>query len=237
MAQKGLNSRSGRVSRGEKSRHRILNLAIKTASEQGLEALTIGRMAAKLGMSKSGLFVHFGSKQKLQLVTIERANASFESAVLAPAEEGTRGIERLWTLCDLWLGHLETRVFPTGYFFTGAFLEYGERRGPLTRSLRAAIKTWLNSLKRSIQHAQDLEELQSEPNAEEMAFELNALLVGAYWAHLAGSGDAYRTARRAIFNRLRSWATDQIPSRALKSVRAWKRYLQVRARRRSGADE
>jgi len=80
----------------------------------------------------------------------------------------------------------------------------------------------------------DLEELKSQPNAEEMAFELNALLVGVYWAHLAGSGDAYSAACLAILSRPRNWATDQIPSRALENVNAWKRYLRARARRSSG---
>ena len=221
---------SDRISRGEESRNRILNQAIKTASEQGLEALTIGQMAAKLGMSKSRLFAHFGSKRKLQLATIERAKGIFDNAVLATVEGGTKGVVQLWSLCDLWIRHLEAGVFPTGYFFTGAFMEYGERIGPLAGSLRTVIKTWLKSLKRSVQESQKSEELKSEPDAEEMAFELNALLVGAYWAHLAGFGDAYSEARLAILNRLRIWVTDQIPSRALKSLNAWKRYLRQRAR-------
>src|SRR2546426_8487529 len=93
MPQKGPNANIDRVSRGEESRNRILNQAIKTASEQGLEALTIGRMAAKLGMSKSGLFAHFGSKRKLQLATIERAKGIFDGEVLEPAEESTKRSE------------------------------------------------------------------------------------------------------------------------------------------------
>jgi AcrR family transcriptional regulator len=187
-------------------------------------------MAANLGMSKSGLFAHFGSKQKLQLATIKRAQEIFEGAVLARVEEGMTGVGLLWSLCDLWIGHLEHRVFPTGYFFTGAFMEYGERRGPLARSLRTVIKTWLRSLKRSVEQAQDLKELRTESSAGEMAVELDALLVGAYWARLAGSGDAYRTVRRAILSQLQSWATHQIPPRALIGVNTWERYLRQRAR-------
>jgi AcrR family transcriptional regulator len=230
MARKTSLSNSDRVSRGEGSRNRILNQAIQMASEEGLEALTIGQMSAKLGMSKSGLFAHFGSKEKLQLATIERAQGIFETEVLAGVEEGTQGVALLWSLCDLWLKHLEHRVFPTGYFFTGAFMEYGERRGPLTRRLRAVIKTWLKSLKLSVEQAQDLEELRTERTAQEMAFELAALLVGAYWAHLAGSGDAYRTARLAILSRFRNWAAGQVPPRALSGVSTWERYLRRRAR-------
>jgi hypothetical protein len=71
-------------------------------------------MASALDMSKSGLFAHFGSKLKLQLATVERAQAIFEQAVLQPGEKNMSGIVRLWSLCDLWLKHLEGRVFPSG---------------------------------------------------------------------------------------------------------------------------
>jgi len=199
------------------------------ASEEGLQALTIGRMAAELGMSKSGLFAHFGSKRKLQLATIERAEKIVENAVLAPSvERSSKGIVRLWILCDLWIKHLETKLFPSGYFFTGAFMEYGRRRGSLAGSLRDVIKTWLTALASTVQQAQDVADLKSEPTAEEMAFELNALLVGAYWSHLAGSKRAYSMARLAILDRLRGWATDKIPSRALESMSVWKKFVRSR---------
>jgi len=199
------------------------------ASEEGLQSLTIGRMAAELGMSKSGLFAHFGSKRKLQLATIERAEKIVENAVLAPSvERSSKGIVRLWILCDLWIKHLETKLFPSGYFFTGAFMEYGRRRGSLAGSLRDVIKTWLTALASTVQQAQDVADLKSEPTAEEMAFELNALLVGAYWSHLAGSKRAYSMARLAILDRLRGWATDKIPSRALESMSVWKKFVRSR---------
>jgi len=123
MAQKRPKSGTERISRGEDQRNRILRETIRMASEEGLQSLTIGRMAAKLGMSKSGLFAHFGSKRKLQLATIERAHEIFEKRVLTPlVERGPKGIFRIWILCDLWSKHLETRLFPSGYFFTGAFM-------------------------------------------------------------------------------------------------------------------
>jgi len=95
MAQKRPNSGGNGVSRGEEQRNRILNKSVRMASEEGLQALTIGRMAAELGMSKSGLFAHFGSKRKLQLATIERAEKIVENAVLAPSvERSSKGIVR-----------------------------------------------------------------------------------------------------------------------------------------------
>ena len=230
MTQKRSKSSTDHVSRGAESHKRILDQAIKMASAEGLEALTIGRMATKLKMSKSGLFAHFGSKQKLQLATIEQANGIFDQEVIAPAQETAKGVARLWTLCDLWIGHLEGRLFPSGYFFTGAFFEYGDRNGPLASRLGAVTKAWLQSLKQSVQQAQHIGELKSEPESAEMALELNTILVGAYWAHLAELGDPYSAARIAIVSRLRNWATEKIPSRAFESVRAWKSYLRARAK-------
>jgi len=228
MAQKRPKSGTERVSRGEEQRNRILREAIRMTSEEGLQSLTIGRMAAKLAMSKSGLFAHFGSKRKLQLATIDRAYEIFEKRVLTPlVERGPKGIFRIWILCDLWIKQLETRLFPSGYFFTGAFMEYGERRGSLAGSLRAVIKTWLTTLQSAVEQAQDLADLKSEPSAEEMAFELNALLVGAYWGHLAGSKRAYSVARLAIVNRLRAWATEKISSRVFESTSAWKKHVRA----------
>ena len=223
-----------RPSRHEQQRDRILNQAIKTASAQGLEALTIGRMAASMGMSKSGLFAHFGSKRNLQEATIDRAKEIFDQGVLQPVEKSVGGIGRLWSLCDLWLRHLENRVFPSGYFFTGAFLEYGERSGPLVSRLREAAKIWMEAIERSVGQAQNRKDLKAGLSGRRIAFELNAVLIGAYWAHLAGYGAAFSDARIIILGRVKNWATDKIPSRALSSVSRWSRYLRARAKRNSG---
>jgi AcrR family transcriptional regulator len=234
MTQGKQKSNSDHPSRGAVQRDRILSQAIKTASAQGLEALTIGRMAAALKMSKSGLFAHFGSKEKLQLATLEQAKQIFDRQVLQPVEESTGGIERLWSLCDLWLKHLENGLFPSGYFFTGAFLEYGQRKGPLANRLQEQAKGWMKAIQRSIQQAQRRKELNKEPSAERMAFELNAMLVGAYWSHSSGNWDAYSEARFIVFGKLQDWATDKIKARALRSVNTWLKYLKARAKRTSG---
>src|SRR5207244_4002953 len=107
----------------------LLARALKIAAREGLAALTIGQLAEELRMSKSGLFAHFHSKQALELATVEMAREVFADAVLRPAQGSRGGIERLWNLCDLWLQHIERRVFPGGFFFTGAFFEYAHRPG------------------------------------------------------------------------------------------------------------
>src|SRR5271170_5753808 len=100
-------------SKGMKTREAILEKSVRLASAEGLGAITIGRLAAELGMTKSGLFVHFGSKQKLQLETIATARQLFYEQVVDPAGE-TEGIARVWALCDLWLKHMQRRAFPGG---------------------------------------------------------------------------------------------------------------------------
>src|ERR1700690_560651 len=141
MSQKKSKSSKDQVSQGAENRIRILDHAINTARVEGLQALTIGRMAAKLEMSKSGLFAHFGSKQKMQLATIARAAGIFDEQVIEASERRSKeGIARLWRLCELWITHLDAGVLPSGYFFTGAFFEYAERRGPLANSLGTVTK-------------------------------------------------------------------------------------------------
>lgn len=110
-------------------------------------------------MSKSGLFAHFRSKRVLELATISEARKVFASQVLAPATVGNDGIERLWILCDSWLAHIERRVFPGGYFFTGAFFECAERSGAIEAEINAMAREWWNSLKGAILKAQDRKEI------------------------------------------------------------------------------
>ena len=117
-------------SRGEQTRQAILARALKISAQEGLAALTIGRLAKELQLSKSGLFAHFHSKQALELATIAKAEEFFADAVLRPAQASGDGIERLWNLCDLWLLHIERHEFSGSYFFTGAFFEHADQPGP-----------------------------------------------------------------------------------------------------------
>jgi AcrR family transcriptional regulator len=213
-------------SQGQQTRQAILAGALKIAAREGLAALTIGRLAEELRMSKSGLFAHFHSKQALELATVEKAREVFAEAVLQPAQAGRGGIERLWNLCDLWLLHVEQRVFSGAYFFTGAFFEYADRPGPIAEAITRVAQEWFKTLRKAVQEAQEQEEINPDAQAKQVARELNGRLVGAYWAHLLGGGDCCRESRAALLSRLRELATDEIPAGAFKSVGAWKEYLQ-----------
>src|ERR1700682_2892836 len=149
----------GPRSLGEQTRQVILTRALKIAAREGLAALTIGRLAEELRMSKSGLFAHFHSKRSLELATLEMAREVFSDAVLRPAQASRGGIERLWNLCDFWLQHIERRVFSGAYFFTGAFFEYADRPGPVAEAITHAAREWFVTLRKAVQDGQEQGEI------------------------------------------------------------------------------
>jgi len=218
--------RSGSFTQGERTRQTILAGAVKIAAREGLAAVTIGRLAKELQMSKSGLISHFGSKHALELATLETARRVFADAVIRPAQAKRAGIERVWNFCDLWLRHIEQHVFAGPYFFTGAFLEHTDQRGPLAEAVTVIAQEWFNALRKAVEEAQEKGEISPRAGPKKITWELNGLLVGAHWAYLLKHGDCWREARPAFLRQLRKLATDEIPPSAFTSERNWKKYLQ-----------
>lgn len=178
------------------SRDAILARAVDLGSVEGLEGLTIGRLAGDLEMSKSGLFGHFGSKEELQLATVDAACAIFAREVLEPAEAAAPGRERLGALCEGFVGYLEREVFPGGCFLAAAAAEFDGRPGPVRDRVYAAMAAWLGELER---HA----EIAGAEDPAQLAFELNALAQGANHAYqLYGDRAAFTRARAALMRRL-----------------------------------
>jgi AcrR family transcriptional regulator len=156
-------------------------------------------------MSKSGLYAHFGSKQELQLATIESARETFVAEVLMPALRAPRGIQRLLAACEEFLSHVERRVFPGGCFFSAAAADVGTRPGPVRDSIAAQQREWLALLERLAREAEELGELDPATDPAQLAFELQALLVAANTSFiLQGDTGAFERARRAIRERLRA---------------------------------
>jgi AcrR family transcriptional regulator len=214
------------VSKGPATRKRILAHALRVAASHGLAGLTIGRLARDLGMSKSGLFAHFRSKRFLELATINEARMVFTSQVLAPATASNQGIDHLWVLCDSWLAHIEHRVFPGGYFFTGAFFECAERSGAIEKEINGMALEWWTNLKSAVLKAQDRKELDPAADARRISFDLNGILMAAYWAFLVEKdAGIFREARIAVLAKLERLATTRIPASAFKSEDTWKEYL------------
>ena len=198
----------GRKAQGERTRKAILETAVHIASAEGLEGLTIGRLALELSMSKSGLFAHFGSKEELQVATVEAARAIFIREVINPAFEATQGLLRLWRLCDIWLAYVQSGVFRGGCFFAAVAAEFDSRPGPVRDRIAEIMKEWLSTLRNAIVEAQKAGHLIEEIDATQLAFEFNSLELGANWSfQLYGDPRAFRRAREAILERLNRYAT------------------------------
>jgi AcrR family transcriptional regulator len=209
----GRGSAKARRAHGERTRQAILEAAVHLASVEGLEGLTIGRLASELEMSKSGLFAHFGSKEELQLATVEAARAVFVGEVIGPAFAAEKGLARLWKLCDVWLAYVRGEVFRGGCFFAAAAAEFDGRPGAVRDRVAAIMKEWLAVLRRSVSEAQAAGQFDAAEDPAQLAFELNALEMGANWAfQLHGDRQAFARARQAMLERLRRHATaDGLP--------------------------
>jgi AcrR family transcriptional regulator len=200
--------------KGERTRQSILERAVDVASLEGLEGLTIGRLAVELGMSKSGLFAHFGSKEDLQLATIEAASQRYIREIFTPALLEPRGYPRLMAICNSWLSYIRRGVFPGGCFFAAASFEFDSRPGPVRDRVRRLMDDWIGALERAIRMAQDEGHLDPEVDPSDLAFELNALFFGANFAfYLRGDEQATQRAERAVRARLEALRIEPRPRR------------------------
>ena len=187
---------------GERSRRTILDAAAKLATVDGLEGLSIGRLADHIGMSKSGLYAHFGSKEDLQLAAIETASAIFDAEVIAPADQKTTPLEKIETLCEQFLSHVERRVFPGGCFFASAAAEFDTHPGPVRERIAEFQRGWTDLLVQLVREAQAAGQLRTE-DPDQLVFELNGYLIMANMAFLLyGSNQPIHRAREAVAARL-----------------------------------
>jgi AcrR family transcriptional regulator len=185
-----------------------VNRALFIAAQEGLGALSIGRLAKELKMSKSGLFVHFGSKETLESAVVERARLQFFDHILVPIEEGgLEGIEAVWALCDSWLDFIEQGILPGGYFFTGAYFQCARQSGSIPRQIQRVVGDWLDALRKALDRARWRDEVDLTIDAQQIAFELNSILIGAQWSRLMARKDQ-TNARSAILTKLRGMATE-----------------------------
>jgi AcrR family transcriptional regulator len=193
--------------KGERTRESILRAAVDLASLEGLEGVTIGRLADELKMSKSGLFAHFGSKLDLQLAIVGMAREIFKERVIRPALAKPPGMPRLRELCDRWLSHVEEKVFAGGCFFTAASFEFDSRPGPVRTAIVEAMQQWLALLTRAIEESQKTGHIKTNLIAERFALEIYSMAMGAHWAfQLLDQKTALVNARETILARLRSEA-------------------------------
>src|SRR3954452_2730473 len=159
----------------ERTRAAILDRSVALASLEGLEGLTIGRLADDVGMSKAGVLGHFGTKEELQLSALEAAIAIFTREVWERAQDLPAGRPRLLALCDTWLSYLGRDVFPGGCFVTSASCEFDDRPGRVRDALAAAHARWLAVLTAEARAASRAGELPAGIRPQDVAFQLNAL--------------------------------------------------------------
>ena len=164
---------------GERTRGAILSAAASLATLDGLEGLSIGNLAAATGMSKSGLYAHFGSKQELQLATVEEAGRILAEEVAQPALAAPPGLAQLVAVCDAFFDYLRRRAFPGGCFFAAAALEMGTRPGPVKERV-AALQAGFTALVREFAAiAIEQHELPAREDPGRLAFELYGIMLAA----------------------------------------------------------
>jgi AcrR family transcriptional regulator len=185
------------------TRTAVLESAVDRASVEGLEGLTLGGLAGEVEMRKSSLFSLFGSKQDLQLATLNAAAAQFTEEVWGPVADERPGLPRLLALCDSWLDYHRREEMPGGCFLTTATIEYDARPGPLRDEVARTMKRWLRVLERDAATAIEAGELPDDAVPADIAFQLNSLAAGAsygfqLWRDPAVFARARRSMRRAL---------------------------------------
>lgn len=199
---------------GIRTRRAILEHAARLATVEGVEGLSLGRLAESVGISKSGLFAHFGSKEELQLATVEAAEAIFAEVVVTPALAEPTALARLRALADRFLRHVEDGVFPGGCFFASAGAELDTHAGPVRDRALGMVAHWLALLEQTARDAQAEGSLAADVDVAQLVFELHAYLLLANQQWVAGGGSpATDRARRAVADLLVRSAPPERPAR------------------------
>jgi AcrR family transcriptional regulator len=188
---------------GERSRRVILDAAARLATVEGLDRLSIGDLAAHIGISKSGLYAHFRSKEELQIATIDRAEEIFDEVVVAAASGAPPGLPAVIALADAFLNHLDRRVFPGGCFFACASAEVQARPGPVKDRISAFDRRWRERFVTQLRTAQMEGELHPAVDIDQLFFEIDAYLLYAHAAFgFRGDRTVLERAATAVRDRL-----------------------------------
>jgi AcrR family transcriptional regulator len=188
--------------KGEETRAQILAAAVEQASSSGFESLTIGTLAEKTGMSKSGLFAHFGSKLDLQIAALDESARQFTEAVFLPSLKAPRGVKRLRALFDNWITWPQRAKLPGGCPIDAASREYDHQPGPMREAVIERQRLLDRELAKAVQLAIDTGELAEKTDPRQVAFEFLAIILVFYRSEMVlGTEEAHRRARHA-FDRL-----------------------------------
>jgi AcrR family transcriptional regulator len=195
------------MKKGEMTRVAILDAALQLAATDGLDGITIGMLAERLGMSKSGVFAHFGSREDLQITVLKTYEERFALAVLKPALAQARGLPRLRAIVNNWLEHSALEA-QTGCIWISGASEFDDKPGAIRDLLVAMVKQWQSELSRAIVQACELGQLRSDLDTEQMVFEIYGLiLVLHHDARLLKSANAMTRARESMERLFNSYSS------------------------------
>ena len=166
--------------KGEKTKAIIVDAALGLATQIGLEGLSIGALAEVTGMSKSGVFAHFGSREELQISVVREYHARFEQEVFFPAMEAKRGLPRLRALFANWMQRTSVEIDSGCIYISGA-VEFDDRPGPVRDAIASTVKTWLAAINRTLRQAQELGHLSEHADPEQILFEIHGLILALHY--------------------------------------------------------
>ena len=168
------------LQKGQQTKAAIVDAALSLATHIGLEGLSIGALADITGMSKSGVFAHFGSREELQISVIREYHARFEQEVFYPAISSVRGVKRLTTMFDHWMKRTSVEIDSGCIYISGA-VEFDDRSGPVRDALAGSVLTWLAAMRRAIEQCKELGEVRADTHAEQMLFEIHGLILALHY--------------------------------------------------------
>src|SRR5919201_3363375 len=187
------------ATKGQRTRTAILDEALRLVSRAGLDGLTIGTLAEATGMSKSGLFAHFGAREELLLAVLAHGQTQFSEVVFEPAMTKPRGLPRLRAMFVNWLDWTESAELPGGCPMIGGAAEFDDKPGPVRDMLASGQRAWIETLKRAVQQAIDEKQLARDTDPEQLVFELfGVALVVHHHRRLLGYSKARARALAAL---------------------------------------
>jgi AcrR family transcriptional regulator len=166
--------------KGEKTKAVIVDAALGLATQIGLEGLSIGAIAEVTGMSKSGVFAHFGSREELQISVVKEYHARFEAEVFFPAMQSRRGLPRLQALFANWMKRTSVEIDSGCIYISGA-VEFDDRPGPVRDEIASSVKVWLAAMDRAVRQAQELGQLQESADPTQILFEIHGLILALHY--------------------------------------------------------
>ena len=197
--------------KGRQTRAAIVDAALGVASQIGIEGLSIGALAEATGMSKSGVFAHFGSREELQISVVREYHARFEDEVFRPAMRQARGLPRLHALFDRWLKRVAMEI-DSGCIYIGGAVEFDDRPGPVRDALVIMVETWRRALERAIRAAVGAGHLRADTDVGQLLFEIHGLILAVHHdARFLRHAGAEERARAGFARILVHWAAPGRP--------------------------